>query len=44
MPPLTICLILVVMLADYDNICEHFEPRSGPKKCRPDLDQNCLTL
>ena len=26
-----------------DNLCKQFGPRSGPTKCQPDLDPNCLT-
>ena len=35
------------MLVTYfvlDNLSKESEPRSGPTKCLPDLDSNCLTL
>ena len=37
---LTLCLLV----SSTDNLCKQIGPRSGPTKCRLDLDPNCLTL
>ena len=40
MPTLTICLLG----SSADDLSKQFGPRSGPTKCQPDLDPNCLTI
>ena len=37
-------LTLYLLASSADNLCKQFGPRSGPTKCRPDLDHRCLTL
>ena len=39
-----VALTLYLLVSSADNLCKQFGPRSGPTKCRADLDSNCLTL